>query len=318
MKKLSNEAKVGIIAILTIVVFIWLFNFLKGNNVLNKDAVYYSVYDRVGGLAESSPVEVNGFRVGVVQSITFIDAMSGRLLVEFSVNRNFRIPVNTVAEIVPVSLLGGMKVQFVYGEGPGFYEMNDTMPGRLSKSITEIAEDELIPVKDKVVHLVTEVDSVVTSINATLNENFRKDLKGSMANLNNSTQSLSNILVSREDELKATLANLNDFSKMLSENSGKLNNTFNNLESITDTLAAADIYTSISNLKSTLNQTTSLLENINNGKGSAGKLVTDDSLYVNLSRSLENLNTLLIDLKANPGRYVQFSVFGKKDKSVKD
>lgn len=318
MKKLSNEAKVGIIAILTIIVFIWLFNFLKGNNVLNKDALYYAVYDRVGGLAESSPVEVNGYRIGVVQSISFIDAMSGRLLVAFSVNKNFRIPKNTVAEIIPISVLGGMKVQFVYGKGPGFYELRDTIPGRVAKSITEVLEYELVPVKDQVVHLVTEVDSAVTSINEILNDGFRKDLNGTMANLNNSTKSLSNILGSREQELKETIANLNNFAKMLSENSGKMNQTFNNLESISDTLAASDINGSVKNLKSTLDKTTQLLENLNNGKGSAGKLVTDDSLYINLSRSLENLNVLLVDLKVNPKRYVHFSVFGKKDNDPKD
>lgn len=318
MKKLSNEAKVGIIAILTIVVFIWLYNFLKGNNVLNKDAVYYTVYDRVNGLAESSPVEVNGYRVGVVQSINFIDPTSGRLLVEFSVNRKFRIPKNSVAEIIPVSPLGGMKVRFVYGKGPGFYEINDTIPGKLSKTITEIVETELMPVKDKVVHMVTQVDTAITSINEVLNDNFRKDLNGTMSNLNNTTMTLSNVLGSREKELKESLASLERFTKMLSQNSDKMNNTFDNLESISDTLAAADIYNSITNLRSTLDETTRLLGNMNNGKGSAGKLVTDDSLYINLSRSLENLNLLLVDLKENPKRYVHFSVFGKKDNSAKE
>ena len=118
MKKISNEVKVGATALLTIVVFVWLFNFLKGKDFLKSTAIYYTVYDKVGGLAESSPVEVNGYKVGVVRSLDFIDPKSGRLLVEFSVNKNFKLPKNTVAEIVPVSLLGGMKVQFVYGNGP--------------------------------------------------------------------------------------------------------------------------------------------------------------------------------------------------------
>ena len=95
-------------------------------------------------MAESSPVEVNGFKVGVVQSIDFIDAQSGRLLAVFSVNKNFKLPVNTVAEIVPVSLLGGMKVQFVYGNGPGTYNEGDTMPGRLAESLMDKMETEII------------------------------------------------------------------------------------------------------------------------------------------------------------------------------
>ena len=107
MKKISNEVKVGGIALLTLVVFVWLFNFLKGKDFLKTTDTYYSVYDKVGGLAESSPVEINGYKVGVVRSIDFVDATSGRLLVVFSVSKNFKLPRNTVAEIVPVSLLGG-------------------------------------------------------------------------------------------------------------------------------------------------------------------------------------------------------------------
>jgi phospholipid/cholesterol/gamma-HCH transport system substrate-binding protein len=110
MKKISNEVKVGAVALLTILAFIWLYNFLKGKEYFKSTNYYYSVYDKIGGLAESSPVEVNGYKVGVVQSIDFTDPSSGKLLVVFSVNKDFKLPVNTVAEIVPVSLLGGMKV----------------------------------------------------------------------------------------------------------------------------------------------------------------------------------------------------------------
>ena len=131
MKKISNEVKVGFTVLVTIVLFIFLFNFLKGKDLFNRTAYYYAIYDKIGGLAESSPVEVNGYKVGVVQSIDFIDAVSGRLLVAFSVDRNFKLPKNTVAEVLPLSLIAGMKVQFVYGEGPGFYSDGDTIPGRL-------------------------------------------------------------------------------------------------------------------------------------------------------------------------------------------
>jgi phospholipid/cholesterol/gamma-HCH transport system substrate-binding protein len=313
--KLSNEVKVGIIAIITIVVFIWLYNFLKGQNILRKDAVYYTVYDKVGGLGESSPVEVNGYRIGVVQSIRFISPVSGKLLVEFSVDKDFRIPVNTVAEIVPVSVLGGMKVQFVYGDGPGFYDFGDTIPGKIESSLTEMLETEMLPLKDRISDLIGEIDSVLTSVNSVLDPAFRKNLGNTMANLSSTTGSLSNILGSKEKELKMTLDNLSAFSGMLSENTVRLSQTFENLQSITDTLRSAEIYTAVSNLKTTLANTTRMLENINEGKGSAGQLLTNDSLYTNLSNSLASLDELLKDLKENPRKYVHFSVFGKKDKS---
>ncbi|HLN54546.1 MAG TPA: MlaD family protein [Bacteroidales bacterium] len=311
MKSLSNEVKVGIIAIITIVVFIWLYNFLKGKNLLNKDATYYAVYDKVGGLAESSPIEVNGYRVGVVQSIKFIDPVSGRLVVEFSVDKDFKLPKNTVAEIVPISVLGGMKVQFVYGEGPGFYDVMDTIPGRVAESLTDMLETELIPVKNKISHLVTEIDSVISSVNEIMNTSFKKDLGNTMSNISSTSDNIDEILNSKKKELKTTLDNITSFSDMLSRNTGKLDQTFGNLQNITDTLASADIYGTINHLRSSLENTNKMLDNLNNGQGSAGQLLTNDSLYNNLNESLQSLNLFLQDLKANPKRYVHFSVFGK-------
>jgi phospholipid/cholesterol/gamma-HCH transport system substrate-binding protein len=309
MKTLSNEVKVGLIAILTIVVFIWVFNFLKGKNLFKSTSTYYAVYDQVGGLSESSPVEVNGYKVGVVKSINFIDPVSGKLLVAFSVNKNFKIPVNTVAEIVPVSVLGGMKVQFNYGAGPGFYKAPDTIPGKIAPSLMEMIETEVIPVKDKIAALITHLDSVTSSINDIIDADFKKNLGKTMTSLSNSTGSIENILTSKEKELKSTLDNLNTFTKMLSEKSGSLGETFTNISNITE----ADIYSTVTNLKAGLEKTAILIDNMNNGKGSAGKFLTNDSLYLNMSSSLASLNLLLQDLKSNPKRYVHFSIFGKKD-----
>jgi phospholipid/cholesterol/gamma-HCH transport system substrate-binding protein len=175
MKKISNEVKVGAVTLLTILVFIWLYNFLKGKDFLTNSAYYYTVYDKVGGLAESSPVEINGYKVGVVQSVDFIDAESGRLLVVFSVSKDFKLPKNTVAEIVPISLLGGMKVQFIYGNGPGTYSNGDTIPGRLAESITDKLETELLPVKDKITNLIIVLDSVIGSVNEVMNADFKRN-----------------------------------------------------------------------------------------------------------------------------------------------
>jgi len=312
MKKISNEVKVGATALLTIVVFILLYNFLKGKDLFKVTAYYYTVYDKIGGLAESNPVEINGYKVGVVQSIDFIDAESGRLLVAFSVNKGFKLPKNTIAEIVPMSLLGGMKVQFVYGNGPGTYSEGDTIPGRVAESLIDKMETELLPVKDKITNLIIVLDSVITSVNEVMDADFKKDLGGTLANLNSTTKSLDKIIGSKEQELKATLDNINKFSKMLSDNSEKMSSTFSNLETITDTLAAADIYKSVSNLKASLEKAALLMDNLNNGKGTAGQFLTNDTLYTNLTNSLESLNVLLQDMKANPKRYVHFSIFGKK------
>jgi phospholipid/cholesterol/gamma-HCH transport system substrate-binding protein len=317
MKKISNEVKVGAIALLTLVVFVWLYNFLKGKDFLKSTAIYYTVYDKVGGLAESSPVEVNGHKVGVVQSVEFINPTSGKLLATFSVNKHFKIPRNTVAEIVPVSLLGGMKVQYVYGAGPGFYSEGDTIPGRLAESLIDKIDTEILPVKEKLANLVVVLDSVVSSVDEIMSPEFKKNFSGTLAHLNNTTASLDKVIGSKEKELSATVENISKFTKMLSDNSDKMNKTFSNLETISDTLAAADIYSSITNLKASLAKASTLIDNLNKGKGSAGQFLTNDTLYSNLSGSLESLNVLLKDMKSNPKRYVHFSVFGKKSSPSK-
>jgi phospholipid/cholesterol/gamma-HCH transport system substrate-binding protein len=317
MKKISNEVKVGVTALLTIAVFVWLFSFLKGKDFLKSTAIYYTVYDKVGGLAESSPVEINGYKVGVVRSLDFIDPVSGRLLVKFSVKKGFKLPKNTVAEIVPISLLGGMKVQFVYGKGPGTYSDGDTIPGRLAESLMDKIDTEILPVKEKITNLIVVLDSVIKSVDEVMNPEFKKNFSGTLAHLNSTTASLDKVLGSKEKELAATIDNINKFTKMLSDNSGKMNKTFSNLETISDTLAASDLSGSVANLKKSLEKASLLVDNLNKGKGSAGQFLTNDSLYTNLSGSLESLNLLLKDMKANPKRYVHFSLFGKKSTASK-
>lgn len=317
MKKISNEVKVGATALITIVVFIWLYNFLKGKDFLKSTANYYTVYEKVGGLEESSPVEVNGYKVGVVQSVDFMDPVSGKLLVKFSVNKNFKIPRNTIAEIVPVSILGGMKVRFVYGNGPGTYSEGDTIQGSLAESLTDKIDTEITPIKEKLAGLIVVLDSVISSVDEIMNPEFKKNFSSTVNHLNNTTASLDKVLGAKEKELAATVDNINRFTKMLSDNSGKMNKTFSNLESITDTLAAADLSTSVSNLKASLENAATLMGNLNKGKGSAGQFFTNDTLYSNLSNSLESLNMLLKDMKANPKRYVHFSLFGKKSSPSK-
>jgi phospholipid/cholesterol/gamma-HCH transport system substrate-binding protein len=307
MKKISNEVKVGATALITIIIFIWLYNFLKGKDLFSSTAHYYVVYEQVGGLAESSPVEVNGYKVGVVQSIKFIDPESGKLLVLLSVDKDFRLPVNTIAEITTASLIAGMKIQFVYGSGPGSYSSGDTIPGRLAESIIAKLENELSPLKEKMTGLVDNLDSVVRSINEIIDPDFRKDIKTGVSSLSNTAKSID------EAGLKSSLENINKFTRMLADNTDKFTSTFKNLKSVSDTLAAADLYSSVNELKSSLEKTALLIENLNNGKGTAGKLMTSDSLYINLSGSLESLNLLLQDMKANPKRYVHFSLFGKKN-----
>lgn len=317
MKKISNEVKVGVTALVTILVFIWLYNFLKGKDLFSSTASYYVVYDQINGLTETNPVEINGYKAGVVQSINFINDKSGRLLIKLSVNKSFTLPENTIAEITTATLIAGMKIRLIFGKGPGVYSSGDTIPGRIAESILTKFQSDLDPIKDKLIGMISNLDSVLSSINSIMTPEFTKNVRGSIANLNNTTKSISEILGAKEAELKSVLSDLAKFSKMLSDNSGNLSNTLGNLKTISDTLAAADLYSTVNKLKSTLEKTAVLMENLNKGKGTAGQLFTNDSLYINLTNSIGSLDLLLKDLKANPKRYVHFSLFGKKNQPAK-
>jgi phospholipid/cholesterol/gamma-HCH transport system substrate-binding protein len=317
MKKISNEVKVGATALITILVFIWLYNFLKGKDLLSSTKHYYAVYDQINGLAESSPVEINGYKVGVVQSIEFINDGSGRLVVKMSVAKSFNIPVKTVADVKTVSLLGGMKVSLNFGDGPGIYKNGDTIPGIVTESIVSKLSSDLGPIKDKLVRTIDQLDSTLTGINKVLTPEFSKNLNGTVSNLNHFSKNLDDVLGSKAEDLKSMLSNLSKFSKMLSDNSDKLGNTLSNLKNISDSLAAADLYTTITNLKATLERTAKLMDGMNKGKGTAGQLFTNDSLYINLNNAVTSLDLLLKDAKANPKKYVHFSLFGKKNTSAK-
>lgn len=317
MKKISNELKVGAIAFLTIVAFIWLYSFLKGKNLFNPSATYYVIYNEIGGLTETNPVQINGYRAGVVRSITFINDKSGRLFVELSVKKEFQLPKNTVAEITSLSLIAGMKVRLVFGNGPGVYQNGDTIPGRLAESIITKFQNELEPLKDKITGLISSLDTALAGINDIMNPEFRANLRGSMANLNSTTRNLNEMVGAKDTGLKSAVADLSRFSKMLSANSTKLGKTIGNLETVSDTLAAADLYKTMISLKTTLEKTSSILSRMNEGKGTAGKLMSSDSLYTGLNNSVQSLDLLLKDLKANPKRYVHFSIFGKKNQPSK-
>lgn len=310
--KIRNEVKVGAVALVTILAFIYLFNYLKGRDLFTSTARYYAIYDDIGGLTESNPVEISGLKAGVVQSLHLINDGSGKICVELSISKDYKLPEGSVAEITPASLIAGMKIRILFGQGPGFYSNNDTIPGRLSETLFELIENEFLPVKDKISNLIEVLDSTITGINQILTPQFTRDLRGSMSNLHSTTESVSDILGSGEKDLKKIISDLSAFTSTISSNSGKIDTAIGNFKTITDSLAAADIYGAVSGLKMSLIETKMLLENINKGKGSAGQFITNDSLYRNLTASLESLDLLLKDLKENPKKYVHFSVFGRK------
>lgn len=314
MKKLSSELKIGAIAIVIIVLFIWVFNFLRGRNILSNSDHYIAYYSNIAGLGESSPVEMNGLKIGVVQQLAMINDGTGLIKVNMSVNDGILIPIDSRAEITTATLIAGMKINLILGKSMEYLSPGDTIQGYLAESIIDKIGLGMDPIIAKTSILLERLDTIGEKISTLFSDEFSSNIKSTVANIDMAGNEFKSAIAENRKELSELINNLNSISKLIDNNGAQLDSTLDNIHYISERLTKSDIDTALISFSSSLKESQLILQGINSGKGSAGKLMNDDSLYVNLSRSLESLNLLLKDMEKNPGRYLHFSVFGSKKK----
>ncbi|MDX2413921.1 MAG: MlaD family protein [Bacteroidales bacterium] len=314
MKKLSSELKIGAIAIIIIVLFIWVFNFLRGRNILSNSDHYIAYYSNIAGLGESSPVEMNGLKIGVVQQLAMINDGTGLIKVNMSVNDGILIPIDSRAEITTATLIAGMKINLILGKSMEYLSPGDTIQGYLAESIIDKIGLGMDPIIAKTSILLERLDTIGEKISTLFSDEFSSNIKSTVANIDMAGNEFKSAIAENRKELSELINNLNSISKLIDNNGAQLDSTLDNIHYISERLTKSDIDTALISFSSSLKESQLILQGINSGKGSAGKLMNDDSLYVNLSRSLESLNLLLKDMEKNPGRYLHFSVFGSKKK----
>ena len=325
--KYSREIRTGVIAVLTIFAFVWGYNFLKGNDIFSKQRVFYTTYQNVGGLTKSNSVTVNGFKVGLVKDVYFEPIHRKELIVEFMLTAdNYEIPMGTKATLVS-DLLGTTSINLVTGAGEGYYSEGDTLISDIEEDlmagITDLSSS-LATTKVKADRLFESLDSLVGDIRDVLGPGNREssvnraitDLAETMENLKNASGKIDGILA-EDGQLGRILADVEGFTITLDENKDEIDNLLNNLSTFSDTLAAAELASTINNANKTFGELAEAMEKINNGEGTIGKLFKDDSVYNNLEAATRDLDSLFVDIKANPNRYVHVSVFGRKDKKDK-
>ena len=302
--KVSREVKTGLLAVVAIALLIFGYSFLKGQNLLDNDRTFYAVYDNVEGLAPSSNVTINGFEVGKITDIDFLDN-TGRLLVTFNVEDDFQFSSSSIAQIYGGGLIGGKSLAIlpVYEKG-NMAKSGDTLTGQIDEGIFELVNDRLTPLQKKVEAVIRDTDSVLTAVNDVLDTDTRENLRIAIANISATSVAFKNASQS--------------LNGLLSENSSKLNRTFTNLDEITtnfnkisDTLSQVEFKRVVDNLEKVVADFESISSKLDRGEGTAGKLINDDQMYVNLERATKQMEELLQDIKLNPKRYVHFSVFGK-------
>ena len=306
--KLSKEIKTAILVISGILLFIFIFNYLKGENVFSATKRISAIYSNVEGLSPSAAVTINGHNIGKVQSINFKGDGSGLLTVSMLINENFDFSVNSIAQLYEAGLIGGKAIAIIPAfDGAAVVQSGDVLESDVEPGLTDLVNQRLTPLQEKMEAMMVSSDLLLNNLNDVFDNKTKDNIKLSIAEFSSSlasfkatSESLNEVLEVNEPAIEETISNFNKVSQ--------------DLTSVSNALSTADLESIIKDLKSTLSSFDSLLGRIDNGEGTIGKLMKDDGVYNNLQAATKQLEELLEDVKLNPKRYVHFSLFGKKAK----
>ena len=298
--KLTKEIKIALVAIVGILVMYFGINFLKGMNLFSTNNTYFITFDDIQGLGASTPIYADGYKVGTVDGLEYDYKENGPIKVKVDINKDLRIPQGSKAEIVK-DLMGNLQVNLLLANNPRErVEPGGVIPGAVNGGMMDKAAN-LIPVVEK---MLPKLDSILTSVNALLAD------PALAASLHNVETITSNLTVSTR-ELNTLMAGLN---KQVPGMVRKANGVLDNTNRLTANLASLDVQGTLNRVNQTLESAHQFTEKLNSNQGSLGLLMNDTKLYDNLTSTMSHADSLVIDLKAHPKRYVHFSVFGRKDK----
>ncbi|MAT79666.1 MAG: ABC transporter substrate-binding protein [Flavobacteriales bacterium] len=299
--KLSYEIKTAILVLSGITLFIIGFSYLKSNDVFVADRIFYAVYDDVEGVSKGTPVTISGFNVGSVQDIKFYKNTS-KLLLKFRVENDFTFSDQSIAQIYETGLIGGKALSVVPNYGQRLAKSGDTLQSSIAPGLTELVNNKLTPLQEKIESMVVSADSVLIGLNSVLNNEAKFEIQSSIKNFSSTVA-----------DLKSSAGTLDE---LLNTNKSKINNIISNVNQTSNDLS--DLSIVVENLSQSSKSIDKIVNQISNGNGSLNKLIFDDDLINSLDSASSNINLLLKDLRLNPKRYVHFSLFGKKNQPYKD
>ena len=307
--KFTKEIKVGFLAVLGIMMSVFSYNYLKGINLFDKNRKFIVKYEKVDGLSVSNPVTMNGFKIGKVQKINFNSKNTRELLVDIIIDNDVIFPKTSLAELYETGLIGGKAIAIIpdYKNDSTIATDGDYLKGVIKPGLTELVNQILPQVQLQIEAVMKNAEIVLQNINTLFDDEIKKELKSSIEDFSNLTSSLSET----SDEISKLIA---DNSENLTNSLSDFRSASNNIKSITDSLNSDDIKSITTNLNSLVNNLNSITTSLKNSEGTAGKLINDKSIYDNLENASNQLNRLIEDIKLNPNRYINFSIFGKKNK----
>ncbi len=309
--KISKEFKVGLLGVVSLVLLYFGFNFLKGIDLFQRTNHYFALYDNIDGLSISNPVVINGFTVGRVNDIKILQNRSNLIAVEISITESLKLSKGTVARLVNTDFLGSKAIELIPEEKSSELHVHgDTLNSSIDAGISEFIKQSGGRVADNIGITISRVNAILESF-----QGNSEKINATLVNIESITNNLSKNLPTMEDKLFVLLDNLSQSSNDLSATLVSLRPLLSNFTQITDTIKTLELAATLEKTQVMIDNLNHNLEQIKTGEGTMGKLMHDDSLYVNLNNTARDLDLLLVDFRKNPGRYVQFSLFGKKDKT---
>lgn len=305
--KITREIKTAILVIVSMLLFLWGYSFLKGSDILTGYHTYTIEYDDVEGLTASAPVTINGLVVGKVADIRYVEN-TWKPLVEIQINKKYTFSKSSIARMYEPGLIAGKQIQIIPDMTDSVLaKSGDKLQGGIKPGLTDLVSEKLTPLQEKIESATVSADSLLTGLNEVLDDKTKSNLKNSI------------------EELNETLAGFNEVSKnvnaLMADNRTKIDNVVTNLENttsnfskISDSLASANLSKTVKSLENTIANIDKLLVEVESGKGTMGKLFKDEKLYDNFAKTSQELELLLQDLRLNPTRYINVSLFGKKNK----
>jgi phospholipid/cholesterol/gamma-HCH transport system substrate-binding protein len=306
-----------------VALFIYGFNFLKGRDIFSSNLDLYAVYDQVDGLTANNNITINGFKVGTVRDVK-LDPKTNKLIVHFIItDENAIVTKHSQAQIFSEGLLGYKSIKLTSPLGDIPVEDGDTLVGTNERGMKEQVSEMVLPLKTKLEGLVSSIDSVVTVFTSLLGDSAQNDMKESFATIRNTLTNFQNtsfridtLVASESAKFSDIMTKIQSITTNLAANNEPLSRAINNIATISDSLAKANLKGTIDKTNATMGHVSEVMAKINSGQGSLGLLINDPKLYNELTQSSTDLDALIADMKKYPGRY--FSIFGKKDKPPKN
>jgi phospholipid/cholesterol/gamma-HCH transport system substrate-binding protein len=318
--KISNETKIGALTAVAVVFLILGFNFLKGRTLFRTGNFIYAKYSDTKKLMSSNPVYLNGYQIGSVYDIQAADSNLSNIVVTIKLKGAYKIPDNSIAEIESAPI-GSPAIIITQGNSTRYLQMEDTIKTRNAGGFFGDLSTKLAPVADQLQATLSSLDTVLRNFNSVLDPATKNNLQNVITNMNKATRSimassvsLQQMLNQQSGALARSLSNVDSFTSNLAANNEKLTNTMNNIEKTTERFSKADIDGAINSLKTSIEKLDSVMAKVNSTDGSLGAMINSKELYNNINNTVRSLNTLMDDLRIHPKRYVNVSVFGKKDK----